>query len=75
MDIPAPLAWPYTERDGSRGKFVLANTGLGVNTWRATALESFARVVRGLKLGPDVEVADRRSCSRTCWPRWNTTGR
>jgi len=56
LDIPAPLAWPYTERDGSRGKFVLANTGLGVDTWRATALESFARVVRGLKLGPDVEV-------------------
>jgi predicted RND superfamily exporter protein len=55
-DIPAPLAWPYTERDGSRGKFVLANTGLGVDTWRTTALESFARVVRGLKLGPDVEV-------------------
>jgi uncharacterized protein len=55
-DIPAPLAWPYTERDGSRGKFVLANTGLGVDTWRAQALEMFAHVVRGLNLGPDVEV-------------------
>jgi len=55
-DIPAGLAWPYTEQDDSRGKFVLANTGLGVDTWRASALESFARVVRGLHLGPDVQV-------------------
>jgi len=55
-DIPADLAWPYTERDGTRGRFVLANTGLGVDTWRVQALENFARVVRGLKLGPDVLV-------------------
>ena len=55
-DIPADLAWPYTERDGTRGRFVLANTGLGVDTWRVHALEGFARVVRGLKLGPDVLV-------------------
>ncbi len=55
-DIPAELAWPYTERDGTRGRFVLANTGLGVDTWRVHALENFARVVRGLKLGPDVLV-------------------
>ena len=55
-DLPAELAWPYTERDGTRGRFVLANTGLGVDTWRVHALENFARVVRGLKLGPDVLV-------------------
>jgi predicted RND superfamily exporter protein len=55
-DVPARLAWPYTERDGTRGRFVLANTGLGVDTWRTTSLEHFARVVRGLKLGPDVQV-------------------
>jgi uncharacterized membrane protein YdfJ with MMPL/SSD domain len=55
-DVPADLAWPYTERDGTRGKFVLANTGLGVDTWRVHALENFAHVVRGLKLGPDVLV-------------------
>jgi predicted RND superfamily exporter protein len=55
-DVPPELAWPYTERDGTRGRFVLANTGLGVDTWRVHALENFARVVRGLKLGPDVLV-------------------
>ena len=55
-DVPSEMAWPYTERDGTRGRLVLANTGLGVDTWRIHALENFARVVRGLKLGPDVVV-------------------
>jgi len=55
-DIPAELAWPYTEKDGSRGRFVLANTGWGVDGWRVSALKHFADVVRGLHLGPDVVI-------------------
>ena len=55
-DVPADLAWPYVEKDGSRGRFVLANTGWGVDSWRVHALKMFADVVRGLNLGPDVVV-------------------
>jgi hypothetical protein len=53
-DIPDTIAWPYVEKDGSRGRFVLANTGWGVDGWKVSALKHFADVVRGLKLGPDV---------------------
>lgn len=55
-DIPDGIAWPYVEKDGTRGRFVLANTGWGVDGWRVSALKHFAGVVRGLKLGPDVIV-------------------
>lgn len=53
-DIPDAIAWPYVEKDGTRGRFVLANTGWGVDGWRVSALKHFADVVRGMKLGPDV---------------------
>ena len=53
-DIPDAIAWPYVEKDGRRGRFVLANTGWGVDGWRVSALKHFADVVRGLNLGPDV---------------------
>ncbi len=53
-DIPEAIAWPYVEKDGSRGRFVLANTGWGVDGWRVSALKHFADVVRGMKLGPGV---------------------
>ncbi len=55
-DIPDSIAWPYVEKDGTRGKFVLANTGWGVDGWKVSALKHFADVVRGMKLGPDVIV-------------------
>lgn len=55
-DIPDGIAWPYVEKDGSRGRFVLANTGWGVDGWRVSALKHFADVVRALKLPPDVIV-------------------
>jgi predicted RND superfamily exporter protein len=55
-DIPDGIAWPYVEKDGTRGRFVLANTGWGVDGWRVSALKHFAEVVRDLKLGPDVIV-------------------
>jgi predicted RND superfamily exporter protein len=55
-DIPDSIAWPYVEKDGTRGRFVLANTGWGVDGWKVSALKHFADVVRGMKLGPDVIV-------------------
>ncbi|MES1209315.1 MAG: MMPL family transporter, partial [Pseudomonadota bacterium] len=53
-DVPADLAWPYIERDGSRGRIVLANNGLGINSWNTNDLRRFARAVRGLGLPGDV---------------------
>jgi hypothetical protein len=55
-DVPSELAWPYTERDGARGRLILANTGLGVDMWSVRSLDHFARLVRGLGLGRDVVV-------------------
>ena len=55
-DVPLELAWPYVERDGTRGRIVLANTGLGIDSWKTHDLERFAAAVRGLGLGPDVLV-------------------
>jgi uncharacterized protein len=55
-DVPAELAWPYVERDGTRGRIVLANSGLGVDTWNTPDLRRFAAAVRDLRLGPDVLV-------------------
>jgi uncharacterized protein len=56
QDIPKELAWPFTERDDSRGKLILANTGLGVNTWSVRSLSHFAHVIRQMHLGPDVVI-------------------
>ena len=56
QDVPAELAWPFTERDGTRGRLVLANTGLAVDGWRVSSLVSFARTVRGMHLGRDVVI-------------------
>ena len=55
-DVPLELAWPYVERDGTRGRIVLANTGLGIDSWNTRDLRRFAAAVRGLGLGPDVLV-------------------
>jgi hypothetical protein len=55
-DVPAELAWPFTERDGTRGRIVLANTGLAVDSWRVSSLVSFANTVRRMDLGRDVIV-------------------
>ena len=56
QDIPDAIAWPFVEKDGTRGRFVLVNTGFGVDLWSLHALERFAAFVRGLKLGPDVVI-------------------
>jgi len=53
-DVPPELAWPYTERDGTRGRLILANTGWGVDTWNVHSLEHFAHEVRQMHLGEDV---------------------
>lgn len=49
-DVPAELAWPFTEKDGTRGRLVLANNGLGIDSWNLHHLRAFADAVRALNL-------------------------
>ena len=53
-DVPAELAWPFTERDGARGRLILADSSSNYDTWNITSLIKFADDVRTLDLGPDV---------------------
>jgi predicted RND superfamily exporter protein len=55
-DLPTQMAWPFTEKNGTRGRLVLANTGDGVDTWNLNDLRRFAAAVRGLQLDGDVQV-------------------
>lgn len=51
-DVPEVLAWPFTEKDGTRGRLVLANNGLGIDSWNLHHLRSFADRVRAMNLAP-----------------------
>ena len=53
-DVPAELAAIFTERDGSRGRLIFANNGLGIDSWNTRDLQRFTHAVRGLGLSPDV---------------------
>jgi predicted RND superfamily exporter protein len=54
MDVPAEIAWPFTERDGTRGRLILADSSSNYDTWNIKSLIKFADDVRALDLGPDV---------------------
>jgi hypothetical protein len=51
-DVPEVLAWPFTEKDGTRGRLVLANNGLGIDSWNLHHLRRFADSVRAMNLDP-----------------------
>jgi predicted RND superfamily exporter protein len=53
-DVPAALAWPFTERDGTRGRLVVAMRGPGFDMWRTEDLDRFVETFRGLDLGADL---------------------
>jgi predicted exporter len=55
-DVPAELAWPFTEQDGARGRLLVANTGAGFDLWRTEDLDRFVRAFETLGLGPDLVV-------------------
>jgi predicted RND superfamily exporter protein len=55
-DVPAELGWPFTERDGARGRLIVAMRGPGYDLWRTDDLDRFVRNFRGLGLGADVVV-------------------
>lgn len=55
-DVPHELAWPFIERDGTRGRLVIAMTGPGFDLWRTEDLERFVATFRRLGLGADAVV-------------------
>jgi uncharacterized protein len=55
-DVPAELGWPFTEKDGSRGRLLVAKTGAGFDLWRTADLERFVTTFRALGLGSDLVV-------------------
>jgi hypothetical protein len=55
-DVPPELAWPYTERDGTRGRLIVAMRGPGFDLWRTEDLDRFVGTFQALALGPDVIV-------------------
>ena len=40
-DVPPELSWPFVERDGTRGRLVVAMTGTGFDLWHTEDLERF----------------------------------
>ncbi|HEX3901337.1 MAG TPA: MMPL family transporter [Polyangia bacterium] len=55
-DVPAALGWPFTEKDGTRGRLLVAKTGAGFDLWRTDDLERFVASFRALGLGSDLVV-------------------
>jgi predicted RND superfamily exporter protein len=55
-DVPPELGWPFTERDGTRGRLIVAMRGAGFDLWRTEDLDRFVDTFRGLGLGADVVV-------------------
>jgi predicted RND superfamily exporter protein len=53
-DVPTELAWPFVERDGSRGRLLVAMRGPGFDLWRTEDLDRFVERFEGLGLGADV---------------------
>jgi predicted RND superfamily exporter protein len=53
-DVPAELAWPFTERDGACGRLIVAMRSPSYDLWRTDDLDRFVRTFRGMGLGADV---------------------
>src|SRR5262249_23928417 len=53
-DLPEEMAWPFTEKDGSRGKIILSDASVNYDTWMAHDLLEFTKRVESLDLGKGV---------------------
>jgi hypothetical protein len=51
-DVPEELAWPFVERDGSRGRIVLSSASLRFDDANVRDLVTFAGAVRAIELPP-----------------------
>jgi uncharacterized membrane protein YdfJ with MMPL/SSD domain len=56
-DLPAELAFQFTEKDGQRGRLIFANTAVAVNGWDGRHLTAVSRRIRALDLPPGTRVA------------------
>jgi predicted RND superfamily exporter protein len=56
-DVPMALAWPFVEKDGSRGKLVVIRGAARFNSFDVADRLAFAREVQALKLPPGALVA------------------
>ena len=50
VDVPDALAWPFVERDGTRGRLILATSSLRFKTWNVFDRMEFASKFRQLEL-------------------------
>ena len=55
-DIPAEIAWPFIESDGTRGRILLASLGKGYEVWDTRDTTRWAAQVRALGLPDDVHL-------------------
>jgi predicted RND superfamily exporter protein len=55
-DVPTELAWPFVERDGTRGRMVIGATGPSFDLWHTEDLARFVARFHSLDLGADVVV-------------------
>jgi predicted RND superfamily exporter protein len=56
-DVPMALAWPFVEKDGSRGKLIVIRGAARFNSFDVADRLAFAREVSALKLPPGALVA------------------
>lgn len=49
-DVPAKLAWPFIERDGTRGRVIIASKARRFKTWNVDHRVAFAQELRKLQL-------------------------
>ncbi len=52
-DVPEQIAWPFIEKDGTRGRLILASSAPRFKTWNVHDRVEFAEGVRALDLPDD----------------------
>jgi len=55
-DVPATLAWPFIERDGTRGRIIIASKARRFKTWNVDHRVAFDKALRHLDLPPDTVI-------------------
>ena len=56
-DVPAELALRFTEKDGTRGRLVFANTSAAVEAWDGRELTALSQRIRSLELPEGTRIA------------------
>jgi uncharacterized protein len=56
-DVPAELALRFTEKDGTRGRLIFANTSAAVESWDGRELTALSQRIRSLDLPAGTRIA------------------